>query len=130
MAAQIGTATVLKIGGVTLAKGKSVSFAQSVNMVDVTNKDSAGNKEFLPGDRSATMQFEGLMDETITATAGFDLLNDAIKAGTALTALFGAGSGKTYSYSCYASSLSRSAPEGDVETFSCSLQMTGAQTEA
>jgi hypothetical protein len=58
------------------------------------------------------------------------LLNDAVKAGTKVTALFGAASGKTYSYQAYISSLSRTAPEGDVETFSCTIQCTGAQTEA
>jgi predicted secreted protein len=127
---QLGTATVLKINGTILAKGKSVGFEMSSNMVDITNKDSAGNKQFLPGDRSATISFEGLFDETITTTAGFSLLNAAIQNGTQLTALFGAATGKTYSYAAYVSSLSRTAPEGDVETFSCSLQCTGAQTEA
>lgn len=127
---QNGTATVLKIGGVRLANGKSVGFEQSVNMIDITNKDSGGDKAFIPGDRSATISFEGLFDEQATSTAGFDLLNDAIKAGSQLTALFGGATGKTYSYAAYASSLSRTAPEGDAETFSCTLQLTGAQTEA
>lgn len=125
---QLGTATVLKIGGVTLAKGKSVGFEQSVDMVDITNKDSGGNRQFLPANRSATITFEGLFDEAITATAGFELLNAAVQAGTQLTALFGAASGETYQYSAYVSSLSRTAPEGEVEVFSCTLQCSGAQS--
>jgi hypothetical protein len=99
-------------------------------MIDVTNKDSGGNKAFIPGDREATISFEGLFDETITSTAGFDLLNDAIQAGTQLTALFGGATGKTYSYAAYCKSLTRTAPEGDAETFSAEFQLTGAQTEA
>jgi len=130
MAAQLGTATVIKIGGVTIAKGKSAGFEQSVDMVDTTNKDSGGDREFLPANRSATLSFEGLFDESVSSTAGFDLLNDAIKAGTKVTALFGGATGKTYSYQAYISNLSRTATEGDVETFSCSIQCTGAQTEA
>lgn len=130
MAAQLGTATVIKIGGVTIARGKSAGFEQSADMIDVTTKDSGGDKEFLPGNRSATMSFEGLFDEAITSTAGFDLLNDAVKAGTKVTALFGGSTGKTYSYQAYISNLSRTAPEGDAETFSCTIQCTGAQTEA
>ena len=130
MAAQLGTPTVVKSGGVTLAKGTSAGFEQSVDMVDVTNKDSGGDREFLPANRTATITFEGLFDEAVTSTAGFDLLNDAIKAGTQLTILFGGASGKTYQYAAFCSSLSRNAPEGDVETFSATFQCTGAQTEA
>lgn len=128
MAAQLGTATVLKLGGVTIAKGKSTSFSQSVDMVDVTNKGSAGNREFLPANRSATMTFEGLFDESVTTTAGFELLNLAVQNGTLLTALFGGASGETYSYGAYVSNLDRTAPEGDAETFTCTLQCTGAQS--
>lgn len=127
---QLGTATVIKINTVTIAFGKSTGFELSADMIDTTSKNSGGDREFLPGNRSATLSFEGLFDEAITSTAGFDLLNDAIKAGTKVTALFGASSGKTYSYQAYISSLSRTAPEGDVETFSCTIQCTGAQTEA
>lgn len=127
---QLGTATVIKINTVTIAFGKSTGFELSADMIDTTSKNSGGDREFLPGNRSATLSFEGLFDEAITSTAGFDLLNDAIKAGTKVTALFGALNGKTYSYQAYISSLSRTAPEGDVETFSCTIQCTGAQTEA
>lgn len=128
--AQLGTPTVIKINTVTIAYGKSAGFEQTVDMLDATNKSSGGDREFLPGNRSATMSFEGLFDETITSTAGFDLLNDAIKAGTKVTALFGGATGKTYAYQAYISNLSRTAPEGDLETFSCTIQCTGAQTEA
>lgn len=127
---QLGTATVIKINTVTIAFGKSTGFELSADMIDTTSKNSGGDREFLPGNRSATLSFEGLFDEGITSTAGFDLLNDAVKAGTKVTALFGAASGKAYSYQAYISSLSRTAPEGDVETFSCTIQCTGAQTEA
>lgn len=128
MAANNGTATILKIGGVRLANGKSVNFDQSVTMLDVTNKDSGGNKAFIPGDREGKVSFEGLFDETISATAGFDLLNSAVQAGTALTAMF-AGPVKNYSYTAYVSGLNRVAPENAVETFTCNLQLSGAQTE-
>jgi len=130
MAAQNGTATVLKLNSTIIARGKSNGFEQTANMIDVTNKDSAGNKAFIPGDKSATMSFEGLFDEAIGTTGGFEMLNDGIQAGTLFTALFGGATGKTYSYGAYISSLSRTAPEGDVETFSCTLQLTGAQTKA
>lgn len=126
MAAQLGTATVLKSDGVIIAKGKTLGFSQSVDMVDITNKDSGGYKQFLPADKTATFQFEGLFDETISATAGFGLLNTKLHAGTAITALFYPSTGTTYSYSAYVSNLERNAPEGDVETFSCTLQCTGA----
>jgi hypothetical protein len=126
---QLGTATVIKIGGVTIAKGKSASFEKTSDMIDVTTKDSGGDREFLPGDRSATMSFEGLFDNAISSTAGYDLLETAQNAGTLVTALFGGSTGSTYSYSAYISNISRSAPEGDAETFTCTIQCTGARTK-
>jgi hypothetical protein len=83
----------------------------------------------LPGDRSATMSFEGLFDNAISSTAGYDLLETAQNAGTLVTALFGGSTGSTYSYSAYISNISRSAPEGDAETFTCTIQCTGARTK-
>ena len=126
---KLGTATVIKIGGVTIAYGKSAGFEKTSDMIDITSKNSGGDREFLPGNRSATMSFEGLFDETISSTAGYDLLETAQNAGTLVTALFGGPTGSTYSYSAYISNLSRTAPEGDVETISCSIQCTGARTK-
>lgn len=126
---KLGTATVIKINGVTIAYGKSAGFEKTSDMIDITSKNSGGDREFLPANRSATMSFEGLFDETISSTAGYDLLETAQNAGTLVTALFGGSTGSTYSYSAYISSLSRSAPEGDVETISCSIQCTGVRTK-
>jgi hypothetical protein len=126
---QLGTATVIKIGGVIVAYGKSAGFEKTSDMVDVTSKSSGGDRAFLPGDRSAVMSFEGLFDETISSTAGYDLLETAQNAGTLVVALFGGSTGSTYSYNAYISNLGRTAPEGDAETISCSIQCTGVRTK-
>lgn len=125
----LGTATVIKLNGVTIAYGKSAGFEKTSDMIDITSKNSGGDREFLPGNRAATMSFEGLFDATISSTAGYDLLETAQNAGTQVTALFGGPTGSTYSYAAFISNLSRTAPEGDVETISCTIQCTGARTK-
>jgi len=132
MANQLGTATILRIGAITIARGTSVQLSRASNMVDVTNKDSAGNQEVLPGMRSGTMQFEGIFDETQTTGAGFSLLWGYQINGTAVTVKFGTTvvGDKIYTGSCYISNLQMSAPNLDKQTFSCTLTMTGSISES
>lgn len=132
MAAILGTATVLRVNGTTVAKGTSLAMTRPTNMVDVTNKDSAGNQEVLPGMRSASYQFDGIYDPAVTTGAGFALLFGLQTAGTLVTAIFGPTSGgdRIYTASCFISSLSMAAPSLDKQTYSCTLTVTGAVVEA
>lgn len=123
--AQNGTAIVLKIGGTTIAKLKSNSMKFNANAIDVSNKDSAGWKESIYGQRSGSFDFEGVFAED--GTWGFDEAYNAIVAKTSLTARWAGASGDIYyQATCLLTSISATAPMEDAVTFSGTLEMTGA----
>lgn len=123
-----GTAMVLKIGGTTVAKLKSNSIKVNANAIDVSNKDSAGWKESIYGQRSGSFDFEGVFDEA--GNWGFTQAYNAIAAKTILTARWGSGTtgDRYYEASCILTSISETAPMEDAVTFSGTLEMTGAPT--
>ena len=59
-----GTAIVLKLGGTTIAKLKSNSMKLDMSAIDVSNKDSAGYKEIIGGQRSGSFDFDGVLADT------------------------------------------------------------------
>jgi TP901-1 family phage major tail protein len=129
MAAQNGTAVVLKIEGTTIAKGKSNGFNLSRALIDISNKDSNGWKESLYGQGSGSFDFDGVFDEA--ATYGYDELYAALVAKTVLTVrMTSATTGeKYYEAECMITSLNNTAPMEDAQTFSCTLEITGAPTQ-
>ena len=128
---QSGILTLVLVDNVTIAYGRSRGFSQSADMIDISSATSGQDRVFLPSMRSATISFDGLFDETISSTAGYDLLNDKMKAGTKVTVKFGTtvNGEKKYSYDAYIQSLERTAPFDGEETFSCTFQLSGAQNE-
>lgn len=129
MAAQNGTAVVLKVEGTTIAKGKSNTFNLSRALIDVSNKDSNGYKEQIYGQGSGSFDFDGVFDES--GTYGYEDLYDAITGKTILTVrMTSATTGdKYYEAECLISNLSLAAPMEDVETFTCTFEITGAPTK-
>ena len=126
MAAQNGTAVVLKVEGTAIAKGKSNTFNLSRALIDVSNKDSAGWKEQIYGQGSGSFDFDGVFDEA--ATYGFEELYAALVAKTVLTVRMTSATtnDKYYEAECLISNLSLSAPMEDAETFTCTFEITGA----
>lgn len=122
-----GTAIVLKIGGTTIAKLKSNSMKFNANAIDTSNKDSAGWKEQIYGQRSGSFDFDGIFAED--GTWGFDEGYNAIAAKTVLTAKWAGATGDVYyQASCILTSITATAPMEDAVTFSGTLEMTGAPT--
>ena len=123
-----GTAVVLKIGGTTIAKLKSNSFKVNAAAIDVSNKDSAGWKEQIYGQRSGSFDFEGVFAED--GNWGFTQAYNAIIAKTTLTARWGSGTtgDRYYEASCIITSITETSPMEDAVTFSGTLEMTGAPT--
>ena len=125
--AQNGTAIVLKIGSTNIAKLKSNSMKINASAIDVSNKDSAGWKESIYGQRSGSFDFEGVWSED--GTWGFDEGYNAIVTKTALTARWSGATGDTYyQASCILTSISQTAPMEDAVTFSGTLEFTGQPT--
>jgi TP901-1 family phage major tail protein len=123
-----GTAIVLKIGGVTVAKLKSNSISANAAAIDVSNKDSAGWQESIYGQRSGSFDFDGVFAED--GSWGFDEGFAAITGKTTLTARWtsAANGDKYYEATCLLTSISETAPMEDAVTFTGTLQWTGAPT--
>ena len=120
--------TLTKIANAT---SHSIDFAK--DMIDVTNKDSAGAKEFIAGEYGYTLNVEGIFENEASVSASGlsfkDILTDCL-AGTSLTVVFttNVSGDDKWTGSAYFSSLSLSAPNNDKATFTGTLQGTGAIT--
>lgn len=114
-----------------IANATSNDFDVTKDMIDVTNKDSAGWKEFIVGEGGWTMNIDGMFEEDggVSTISWKDIYTD-LAAGTAITAVMtSAVSGDIkLSGSAFFSNLTLSAPNNDVTTFTASLQGTGALT--
>jgi predicted secreted protein len=71
-----------------IANGRAAGADLSIDMIEITTKDSSGFKEYVAGEKGGTFQFEGLFEyETSVSSQGLsfdDLVTDAL-AGTAFT---------------------------------------------
>jgi predicted secreted protein len=123
-----GTTTKTKF-----ANARTNDFEMTNDMIDASNKDSAGWKEFIAGLHSATMTCDGIMEEDGSVGSGQespeDLLARAI-ANTPVVVVMGSGivGDLKLTMNVLFSSFSLSAPDNDVATFSVKLQVTGAVT--
>ena len=127
---QNGTLTLFKDGGVKLDHLTEISWEASVAMIDISTKDSAGNKEILPGQRSYS--FSGTAYFAENATEGASEIIANITGRTAATLRWSTGvSGDEYiEASGYASNLSYSSGTEDARSFSYTYECTGAVTVA
>lgn len=127
MAKVNGTNLGVYIDGDLQAAATSCEISFSSNMLETTSKDSAGDAEFLPGLRNATVSTEALYTD-----ASSDLNQDDLftmqKDRTKVVLIFGVNTtGKViYTADAYISSLSISAPMEDVTTYSVEFQITGS----
>jgi TP901-1 family phage major tail protein len=120
--------TLTKIANAT---SHSIDFTK--DMIDVTNKDSAGAKEFIAGEYGYTLSVEGIFENEASVSASGlsfkDILTDCL-AGTSVTVVFTTnvtGDDK-WTGSAFFSALSLTAPNNDKATFTGTLQGTGAIT--
>ena len=138
-----GTDLILKVspssGGaaVKLMHSQSVSIDMSVDMIDISNKDSDGYKDILPGQMSYSLSADGLMDFAGVAgdTEVDELYNQMFQVvggvgRTAVTFAFGFDTPATgeysYSGSGFISSLSITGGTEDAPTYSVAIEGNGA----
>jgi len=115
-----------------IANATSNDFSITKDMIETTNKDSAGAKEYIAGEYGYTMSVEGMFEEDASVGALIswkEILTDLI-AGTSVTIVMTSNvSGDIkLSGSAFFSDLNLTAPRNDVATFTASIQGTGALT--
>jgi TP901-1 family phage major tail protein len=123
---KINTGTVGSPVWTKMGSQKDCSWAGSLDTIDVTDKDSAGWKESLAGNRGFEPEFEAFLVEDDSAFA-------VLKAGYFSRNAVGLQiitPTKTYQGTFYVTELSMEGPLGDASTVSFSLVATGAVTES
>jgi len=115
-----------------IANATSNDFSITKDMIETTNKDSAGAKEYIAGEYGYTMSVEGMFEEDASVGASIswkEILTDLI-AGTSVTIVMTSNvSGDIkLSGAAFFSDLNLTAPRNDVATFTASIQGTGALT--
>ena len=113
--------------------GRMTNSSLSISMEtrDTSNKDSAGFRELLSGQRSWSLAGDGLVVYSLTGADGFHDLFGYWSARTKLFVKFGSVSNgeKSYSGQGFITSLDQEAGVEDNATFSFSFEGTGTLTE-
>ncbi len=124
MAAQKGSAFLLKAGGTTVGGLRATSFTINNQEVDVTNKDSSGMRELLAGAGIQSMSIsangvftDAASEETVRARAAAN----SIDAWSIVS-----GNGDDWSGSFLVTSYERSGDHDSEEQFTISLASSGA----
>jgi len=123
-----GTDLFVSVGGTKVTHSTSCSISFSMETREASTKDSAGYKEVLEGQRSWTIDTEGMT--ALDAAYGFEELFAAWVARTALTVKFSTADAtdQFYQGTAYITSLSADAGTEDSSTFSVSFEGTGSIT--
>lgn len=129
MAVQNGTDVLLQVGGTLINATTNHELNLSVDMIDVTTKDSNGSKEYIAGEDDATITVEGNYDPA--ATYGWSELFTAITGKAAATLTFGLqeSGDSAYRLSGLLMNLTLSGPKNEAGTWSAEFQKSGAITE-
>lgn len=123
-----GTDLLVYVGGTAITHSTSASISFSMETRDASTKDSAGYREILEGQRSWTIESEGMT--ALDAAEGFEELYAAWVARTVLLIKFATddGTDQFYQGNGYCTSLSVDSGVEDSSTFSASFEMTGQVT--
>ena len=126
MANQDGTLVLLKIAGQTLTGLVTQGLNMSADEIDITTKDSAGVKSWLPGEFGGTFSAEGKHSDTDSFS--FEYLLGLMQARTAIAFIYGGQTpgDVTYAGTCFPTSLSSSDPKNAERTWSATFRVAGA----
>ena len=129
MAVQNGTDILLQVGGVLVNATTNHDLNLSVDMIDVTTKDSNGSKEYIAGEDDATVTIEGLYDPA--ATYSWEELFAAITGKASATLTYGLQSSgdKAYRFAGFVMNLQLSGSKNEAGTFTAEFQKTGSISE-
>ena len=133
-----GTNIGIYDGSTLIAYATSGSISINHNTREISNKESAGWKEVLEGQRDWEMSVEGML-AWLTAAGGAvggkttdELFTSYIATRTNLTVSFESSVSGDYKWSgdCFLTSISMDAPNEDSSTYSASFAGTAALTQA
>ena len=127
MATFNGTSLLIYVDGKAIAHTTSASLTMDANTIDVSSKSSGGDAEFIVGQKSATLDFEGLTDFAATAYALDDLF-DLWYNREEIAWEFETSGNTGFSGVGYITSLTLDAPMEDVSTFSGTITVTAGIT--
>lgn len=129
MAKNNGTKIKILSDGVTITYLKDVAMNINGAMIDVTNKDSGGWKEILPGLKDATMSGSGFVDWAATFPAS--TIFTKISAGTSCAVIFydSTSGNKSYTATAYYSKFNLKAGTEDAFEFDFEIMITGTVTQ-
>ena len=115
-----------------LAHTTSASLSLEVASIDISSKDSSGNQEVIGGQKTATLDFEGLTD---FASSGygiddlFALVDNRYKIDWTMgTESGGDATAPKFSGEGFITSLTLDAPMEDATTYSGTITVTGGVT--
>lgn len=115
-----------------IANATSNDFTITKDMIETTNKDSAGAKEYIAGEYGFTMSVEGMFEEDASVGALIswkEMITDLL-AGTIVTIVMTSNvtGDIKLSGSALFNDLKLTAPQNAVSTFTASIQGTSALT--
>jgi len=125
MATFNGTSLTLKVGGNAIAQATSASVTLDSDTIDVSTKSSGGFQEVIQGQRSGTVDFEGLVDLNTGSTGNAKTIYDAWYNGSSVSWELNDGSYKIFGDAGFITNLTIDAPMEDVATYSGSIQISG-----
>lgn len=131
MATINGTSLLIVVNDTKIAHSTSATLNFERAMIDVSSKDSGGFQDNIPGQASASVDFEGLVDFTASTGYNLDDLYSLYKNETEITWEIASGSAGTapkFTGNGYISSISMDTPMEDATTFSGSITVTGSVT--
>jgi predicted secreted protein len=115
-----------------IANATSNDFTITKDMIETTNKDSAGAKEYIAGEYGYTMTVEGMFEEdaSVGALISWKEIIADLMAGTEITIVMTSAVTGDLKLSGAAlfNDLKLTAPQNAVSTFTASIQGTGALT--
>ena len=115
-----------------IANATSNDFTITKDMIETTNKDSAGAKEYIAGQYGYTMSVEGMFEEdgSVGALISWKEIITDLLAGTSVTIVMTSNvtGDLKLSGSAFFNDLKLTAPQNAVSTFTASIQGTGALT--
>lgn len=125
-----GTNILVYTGGTAITHSTSASISFSMETRDASTKDSQGYREILEGQRSFSIECEGMT--AFDAANGFEELIQAWVARTVLTVKWATANADDNHYqgTGYCTSVSVDSGVEDSSTFSATFEMTGQVTIA
>ena len=115
-----------------IANATSNDFTITKDMIETTNKDSGGAKEYIAGEYGYTMSVEGMFEEdgSVGALISWKEIITDLLAGTSVTIVMTSNvtGDLKLSGSAFFNDLKLTAPQNAVSTFTASIQGSGALT--